>query len=87
MADGDATPYTENDFEWYVESGAIGYSSPDNKYVGRVNIRITLELGTNADFFIQYDSCGEWEYKFNMSGKGTKTFTVPIIPKRCSSSL
>lgn len=74
---------TEDKVDWFVESGAIGYSSPDNKYVGRINLRITLEFGTNVDFFIQYDSCGEWEHKFNMSGTGTKTFSVPFIPKRC----
>ena len=73
----------EDRFDWYVESGAIGYSSPDNKYVGRINLRITLEFGTNVDFFLQYDSCGEWEHKFNMSGTGTRTFSIPIIPKRC----
>ena len=74
---------TEGNFDWYVESGTIGYASPDNKYVARVNLRITLEFGTNVDFYLQYDSCGEWEHKFNMSGKGTRTFSVPIIPKRC----
>lgn len=73
----------EDDFKWFVESGTIGYSSPDNKYVSRINMRITLEVGANVDFYLQYDSSGVWEHKFNMSGKGTKTFTVPIIPKRC----
>ena len=73
----------EKDFEWYAESGPIGYSSPDNKYVGRINLRITLEFGTDVDFFMQYDSCGEWEHKFNMSGTGTRTYSIPIIPKRC----
>ena len=74
---------TEDRFEWYVESGPIGYSSPDNKYVGRINLRITLECGTDVDLFLQYDSCGEWEHKFNMNGTGTRTFSIPIIPKRC----
>ena len=73
----------EGNFDWFVESGAIGYSSPDNKYIGRINIRITLEFGTNVGFFLQYDSSGEWEHKFNMSGTGTRTFSIPIIPKRC----
>ncbi len=73
----------ESKFDWFVESGPIGYSSPDNKYVGRVVMRITLEFGTNVDFYLQYDSQGEWEHKFNMSGKGTKSFSVPIVPKRC----
>ena len=73
----------EGKFRWFVESGNIGYSSPDNKYIARINLRISLEFGTNVDFYIQYDSDGKWEHKFNMSGKGTRTFTVPIIPKRC----
>lgn len=74
---------TEGRFDWFVESGTIGYSSPDNKYVGRINLRITLEAGSNVDFFIQYDSVGDWEHKFNMSGNGTKTYSIPFIPKRC----
>lgn len=73
----------EGKFDWFVESGNIGYSSPDHKYVARINLRISLELGTNVDFYMQYDSCGEWEHKFNMSGTGTRTFSVPITPKRC----
>ena len=74
---------TEKSFDWFVESGNIGYSSPDNKYVGRINIRISLEVGTNVDFYLQYDSKGEWEHKFNMSGTGTRSFSIPIIPRRC----
>ena len=74
---------TEDKFDWFVESGTMGYSSPDYKYVARINLRITLEFGTNVDFYLQYDSSGVWEHKFNMSGKGTRTFSIPIIPKRC----
>ena len=73
----------EDKMDWYAESGNIGYYSPDNKYVARINLRITLEFGTNVDFYLQYNSDGNLEHKFNMSGKGTRTFTVPIIPKRC----
>ena len=73
----------EGKFPWFVESGNIGYSSPDNKYVSRINVRISLDFGTNVDFYLQYDSDDKWEHKFNMCGKGTRTFTIPVIPKRC----
>lgn len=73
----------EGRIDWFVESGDIGYSTPDNKYIARINVRISIEFGTNVDFYLQYDSNGLWEHKFNMAGKGTRTFTVPIIPKRC----
>lgn len=78
-----AEKQTEGKFPWMVESGAIGYSSPDNKYVSQINIRISLEFGTNVDFYLQYDSSGKWEHKFNMAGVGTRTFSIPVIPKRC----
>jgi hypothetical protein len=73
----------EEEVPWYVESGNIGYSSPDYKYIARINIRITLETGSNVDFYIQYDSNGIWEHKFNMNGVGTRSFSIPIIPRRC----
>lgn len=73
----------EGRFDWYAESGDIGYTSPDNKYISRINVRISMEVGTNVDFYLQYDSSGIWEHKFNMSGKGKRTFTIPVIPKRC----
>ena len=73
----------EKRFKWMAESGNIGYSMPDNKYISRVNVRIGMEVGTNVDFYIQYDSSDVWEHKFNMSGKGTRTYTVPVIPRRC----
>lgn len=73
----------EEDVEWFVESGVIGYLSPDNKYISRINIRLQMDYGTNIDFYLQYDSEGEWEHKFSMSGTGTRTFTIPVIPKRC----
>ena len=74
---------TEGRFDWFVESGNIGYNSPDNKYVARINVRIGMEFGTNVDFYLKYDSSDEWEHKFNMCGTGTRTYTVPVIPKRC----
>ena len=69
--------------KWMVESGNLGFSSPDNKYVGRINIRMSMELGANADFYLQYDSSGDWEHIFNMNGKATRTFTIPVMPRRC----
>lgn len=73
----------EGPVDWFVESGTIGYNTPDNKYVTRLNLGISLEFGTSVDFYIQYDSFGEWEHKFNMAGTGTRTYTIPIIPRRC----
>ena len=73
----------EDDFEWYVESGMIGFNTPDNKYVSKLTVRLSMELGTNVDVYLQYDSSGTWEHVANMSGTGTKSVNVPVLPRRC----
>ena len=73
----------EKSVDWFVESGEIGYLTPDNKYISRINIRISLDFGTNVDLYVQYDSSGRWEHQFNMSGQGTRHYAVPIVPHRC----
>lgn len=73
----------EDDFEWFAETGNIGYSYPDNKYISRFNIRINLETFATVGVSIQYDSDGVWQLKGRMTGKGIKTFTLPVPPRRC----
>lgn len=73
----------EGKVPWLVESGFIGFTSPDNKYCARINLRMSLEVGSYAFFLIEYDSSGIWENVFSISGKGTRTFTMPIKTHRC----
>lgn len=76
-------PKKEGPFTWMVESGTIGYGMIDQKYCSRVTIRIAVDVGSYVDFWIQYDSTGEWVHKGHMAGSGTRSFLIPIIPRRC----
>lgn len=69
--------------EWMAETGIIGTSSPDKKYVSRLNIRMALDKGAEVAFYAQYDSFGEWHYLSSMVGSSLRTFAVPIRPRRC----
>lgn len=69
--------------KWMCETGVIGANMPDKKYVSRLVVRMSLEMGARAMFFIQYDSCGAYEPLFTMTGTSLKSFTVPIRPRRC----
>ena len=73
----------EKAVEWMAESGVIGTSSPDKKYVSRITVRMSLDIGTRVSFFAQYDSTGEWEHLCTMTGTSLRSFSVPIRPKRC----
>lgn len=68
---------------WQAVTGIIGTDSPDKKYISRMDVRMSLEVGTRVSFFAEYDSSGEWEHLFTMDGVKLKTFAVPIRPQRC----
>ena len=72
-----------NRIKWEAVTGIIGTDSPDKKYISRINVRLHLGVGTRVYLQAQYDSCGEWEQLFAMTGSSLKTITIPVRPKRC----
>lgn len=77
------TPLIEDDFEWYAETGYIGYAYSDNKYVGRMLIRLSKPLTSKISLFLSYDNMDAWEQVAEISGGGTRSFSIPVIPRRC----
>ena len=73
----------EKAIKWVAESGVWGTDSPDKKYISRLDVRMSLNVGTRVIFLVQYDSSGEWEHLCTMMGTSLRTFSVPIKPKRC----
>jgi hypothetical protein len=69
--------------KWKAITGTIGTDSPDKKYISRLVVRILLDMGTSVSFSAEYDSSGDWEHLFTMSGTTLRSFSVPIKPKRC----
>ena len=69
--------------KWSATTGVIGTDSPDKKYISRMDVRMSLQAGSRVSFYAEYDSSGDWEYLFTMSGVNLQTFAVPIRTKRC----
>lgn len=69
--------------EWYGETGNIGFSMPDRKYISKITVRISLAFDSQFAIYIQYDSSGKWERVWTLDRTSTQSFTVPIKPKRC----
>ncbi len=74
---------SEKPFKWHIETGIIGTDSPFQKYISRIDIRMSLDVGSIVMFSIEYDSSGTWEYLYHMMGTSTDSFGVPIRPRRC----
>ena len=69
--------------DWMAETGIIATDSPDHKYISKLNIRMSVDVGTKVFVFAEYDSSGVWELLWNMSSAVLRSFTIPIKPKRC----
>lgn len=74
-----------DEVEWMVQTGEIGISSPDMKYISRLTVRMMLEPDSQATFYVQYDFNDEWEYQFTLTGNSLRSFSIPIRPKRCDN--
>ena len=68
---------------WMAETGIIGTDMPDKKYISRLDVRLSVTLGTRLYFYVQYDSSGEWEHIFTLAGRSLSSFSIPIRPRRC----
>lgn len=73
----------EGNVAWSCETGLIGYSTVEQKYVSRFNIRMRLARDAYMDVLVQYDSDGVWHNQGRIQGVGTRTFMLPVRPRRC----
>lgn len=68
---------------WMAETGEIGISSPDMKYVSRLTIRMSMEIGAEMNIYAQYDQSDLWERVASIMGTSLRSFSIPIRPRRC----
>lgn len=69
--------------EWMVETGELGISSPDMKYISRITVRMSMEMGAKAEIYAQYDMSDEWIHVCNIFATSLRSFSIPIKPRRC----
>ena len=69
---------------WHMETGDIADGNPDKAGVGKIQVQMELDAGSQAEVQIQFDSNGIWQTCFRVSGEQKKgTVLIPIIPRRC----
>ena len=69
--------------EWEAETGELGISSPDMKYVSRLTFRMVMDIGSELDMFAQYDLSDEWVPLAHIRGTSLRSFSIPVRPRRC----
>ena len=68
---------------WMVETGELGISSPDMKYISRITVRMFMDIGAKAEIYAQYDMSDEWVHICTIFGTDLRSFSIPIRPRRC----
>ena len=79
---GSGTP-ENGSVEWMVETGEIGIASPDMKYISRLTVRLSLDIGAEVRFLAKYDYMEDWDEVCVLEGTNMRSFSVPIRPRRC----
>lgn len=69
--------------EWMAETGEIGISSPNMKYISRLTIRMSMDIGAVANISAQYDLDDDWVPVCDLTGTSLRSFSLPIKPRRC----
>lgn len=68
---------------WMVETGEIGITSPDMKYISRLTMRMSMDIGAEVLIYAQYDFSEDWELLCALRSDNLRSFSVPVMPKRC----
>lgn len=70
--------------EWSIESGDLRENSLDQKWISKAKFSFWLEPGAEANIFFQFDEDLLWHRAGTVHSVTAKTYTIPIIPQRCS---
>ena len=68
---------------WMAETGEMGLESPDRKYISRLDLRLSMEVGAELTVYVQYDTEPEWMVLGSIRGTSLQTFSLPLRLRRC----
>ena len=68
--------------EWMVETGELGLNSPDMKYVSRITLRMSMDIGAEMSIYAQYDLDDEWVLLGRLEGTSLRSISLPVRPRR-----
>lgn len=73
----------EETVKWMAQTGELGISSPDMKYISRITLRMSMDVGATMNIYAQYDLSEEWVEVAHVRGTDLRSFSIPIRPRRC----
>ena len=73
----------EETVSWCVQTGDLGLEDPGQKYISGLTVRMALEKGGQAEFYVNYNFDDNWEYVCTVHPSPLGSFALPVRPMRC----
>lgn len=73
----------EEAVSWMAVTGDLGLETPEQKYISRLTLRLSLEPGATLEVYAQYDREQTWVKLGQVYGTDLRSFSLPIRPRRC----
>ncbi len=83
MTSGTERKNMEQMIRWMAETGEIGLEMPDRKYISRLDLRLSMEIGAELNVYVQYDTELEWVALGSIRGTSLQSFSLPLRLRRC----
>ena len=66
-----------------AQTGELGMDAARREYISRLNLRLSLERGSELECLIQYDGSGEWESLCRVFATELRSLRIPLRVRRC----
>lgn len=73
----------EESLRWLAETGELGGTLPDSKYLTRLNLRLHLPRGASMELWVRYDEQEQWHCLARLEGSPLGSVTLPVPVHRC----
>ena len=75
----------EETVRWMAETGELGLSAPDSKYLTRLELRVQPERRARLEALVSYDGGRRWEKLGEVIGGDgqTRGYLLHLRPRRC----
>lgn len=73
----------EDQVSWFAVTGDLGLEIPEQKYISRLTLRLSLDPGATLEVYAQYDRENTWVRLGQVYGTDLRSFSLPVRPRRC----
>ena len=73
----------EEAVEWMAETGPMGLTEPDTRYISRLQLSLEMEAGAALQASVRYDESDQWQPLLQLRSAHGCSLSLPVRPHRC----